>query len=135
MTAAFACLIFSLIAPGSGQIFNGQYLKGAVFAFLFIFGPTVLLPLVIRIFKFKDDVKVLKIIYYFNVFYPVFLIIAVIDAAYAGMHTLHTFKGAVIALICAFVFASAHKGLRNGFIIYSMSGRRDIAQYILVKKG
>jgi len=133
LTGAVSALTLSLIAPGAGQIFNGQYFKAAVFALLFAFGRTVFLPLLIRIINFKDTVKMLKFIYAFNTVYPAIILLAAADAAYFGRGAHHSVD-IIMAILAAFALVSIRKGLRHPFIIYSMSGREDIAKYIIPAK-
>ena len=50
MTPALA-LLFSLVAPGAGQILNGDFAQGVLLGALFAFGKSVLLPLMLRILR------------------------------------------------------------------------------------
>ncbi|MDR0953146.1 MAG: hypothetical protein LBM71_03015 [Elusimicrobiota bacterium] len=134
MMGALLAFIFSGAAPGAGQIFNGQYLKGAIIAIIYIFGRMVFLPLLIRFLNLKDETKILKFMYGFNIFYIVFLILAIIDAVYFGLNTPHTIKGGVYSALLAFVFNAATKGMRSQFIVNAMSGRVDLAKYLIINK-
>lgn len=133
MISTITALILSLIAPGSGQIFNGHFLKGFCIAVLFMFGRTVILPLLIRIFNF-GKIKTLKLIYAFNIIYPILIIIAAIDAVLNAWKMPHTLTAAAYSFVLALVIISVYHGLKNSFIIYAMSGREDVAQYIIPSK-
>jgi hypothetical protein len=134
MIEGLTALIFSLIAPGSGQVFNEQYFKAGFFAFIFVFGRYVILPLIIRVLKFKDDVSALKIIYVFNIVYPILIIISAVDAAYFAANIPHNARGALYAIFSLFIISAAYRALSNKFIVYSMSGREDLVKYILTSK-
>ncbi|MDR1684611.1 MAG: hypothetical protein LBR90_04030 [Elusimicrobiota bacterium] len=127
-------LLLSLISAGAGQIYNGQYLKGAVFAGLFILGRSVLLPLLIRLFNFKDDINFLKLIYVFNIIYPLLTLAAAVDAAYFAFNTAHTLTQAALGVLAAVIFASAYRALRSGFIAAALSGRQNAAKYIFAAR-
>jgi len=124
-------LILSLIAPGSGQILNGQFFKGFLFAFIFVFGRYVLLPLAIRVCKFADDAKSLRLIYIFNIIYPIIIILSAVDACYHAVHALHNAQMAIYAVMAAVIIATMYKGMGARFIVYAMSGREDLLPYIL----
>ena len=134
MIYAAAALILSLIAPGSGQIFNGQYAKGLVFAFIFVFGRYVLLPLALRILNYKDDLKNLKLIYIFNIIYPVLILLSAVDAAYQASRVEHTGIGALYAVLAMLIISAMYRGMGSRLIVYGMCGREDMLQYILPRK-
>ena len=134
MLCAIIALILSLIAPGSGQIFNGQYGKGLAFAFIFVFGRYVLLPLAVRIFNFRDDVKNLKLIYAFNIIYPVLILISAVDAAYHAPRVSHSGLGAVYAVLAMVMISAMYRAVGTRLIVYCMCGREDMLQYILPRK-
>ncbi|MDR1123863.1 MAG: hypothetical protein LBL61_04550 [Elusimicrobiota bacterium] len=134
MISSIAALILSLATPGSGQVFNGQYGKAAVFGCIFVFGRYVFLPLLLRIIAFKNDVNSLRLIYIFNIIYPVVIILSAVDAAYSAPHLTHTYHDLLYAFFAAISLGAAYKGLANKFIIYAMCGREDMAEYILVKR-
>lgn len=62
MTVFFA-LLFSLVVPGAGQIFTGHYGEGIALGLLFALGKSVLLPLVLRVFKVESLKRTLQIFY------------------------------------------------------------------------
>lgn len=123
-------LILGLIVPGSAQIFNGQYLKGGLFVAFFLLGKCAFLPLLIRIIKFKERKNLLKFIYDFNIIYVAFIIVAIIDGVLGAFNTEHSIKIMIFSLILAFVVLNASKQLRNKFIVYALSGRNDIFDYL-----
>jgi hypothetical protein len=133
MIYSLAALILSLAAPGSGQVFNGQYGKAAAFGCIFVFGRYVFLPLLLRAFAFKTDINSLRLIYIFNIMYPVVIILSAVDAAYHAPHMPHTYRGLLYAVFTAIALGAAYKGLANKFIVYAMCGREEMVKYILVK--
>ena len=65
MTVFFALMI-SLVAPGAGQVLTGHYGEGIVLGLLFALGKSVLLPLVLRVFKVESLKRTLQIFYACN---------------------------------------------------------------------
>ena len=68
MTPALA-LLFSLVAPGAGQILNGDFAQGVLLGALFAFGKSVLLPLMLRILRVTRLKTTLQIFYVCNLAY------------------------------------------------------------------
>lgn len=134
MLAGVFAFLISLIAPGSGQLFNGQYFKAALILGFFIFGKTVLLPLLIRIINFKERVSMLKFIYRFNILYPIIMLLSAIDAALKAPQIYHGAFTFLFAIITAIIAAGMYKNLQSAFIINSLSGLNDITPFILGKK-
>lgn len=130
MISIIYALILGLLTPGSAQIFNGQYLKGSLFVAFFLLGKSAFLPLLIRLFKFKDKQKILKFIYDFNILYAAFIIVAIIDGAIGSLKTEHSLKITFISLLLAIFVINAAKQLRNKFIVYALSGRDDIFDFL-----
>jgi hypothetical protein len=126
--------VLSVTAPGSGQIFNGDILLGCVILFFFIFGRTVILPLMARFLFIKKKIAFLRLIYFFNILYVVVLIIAVLNAALSATHAEHTLTGAVMSFIIALLAISVYRGLKSRFIITALSGHPEAADFILSKK-
>lgn len=77
---AFTAAILSLLAPGAGQIYNGQYLKAAVLAGAVIFGKSLILPLCLRAFAPRKKETGLKLILFFNYVYIALVLYAAADA-------------------------------------------------------
>jgi len=123
-------LILGFLVPGSAQIFNGEYLKGGLFIAFFLLGKSAILPLLIRAIKFKDQKKLLKFIYDFNIVYVAFIIIAIIDGFLGAFKAEHSLKIYLISLALVFCVLTAAKQLRNKFIIFALSGRDDIFDYL-----
>ena len=130
MISIFYALILGLLTPGSAQIFNGQYLKGSLMVAFFLLGKSAFLPLLIRLFKFKDKQKILKFIYDFNILYAAFIIVAIIDGVVGSFKMEHSLKITLISLFLAIFVINAAKQLRNKFIVYALSGREDIFEYL-----
>ncbi len=130
MISVIYALILGLLTPGSAQIFNGQYLKGSLFIAFFLLGKSAILPLLIRLFKFQDKQKILKFIYDFNIFYAAFIIVAVIDGFIGAFKTEHSLKMTIISLVLAILVINAAKQLRNKFIVFALSGRDDIFDFL-----
>jgi hypothetical protein len=131
---SLVALILSLAAPGSGQIFNGQYGKAAVFGCIFVFGRYVFLPLLLRVIAFKNDINSLRLIYVFNIIYPVLIILSAVDGACRAPYAPHTYRSLLYAVFTAIALGAAYKGLANTFIVYAMCGREELVKYILVKR-
>ena len=123
-------LVLGLLVPGSAQIFNGQYLKGSLMVAFFLLGKSAFLPLLIRLFKFKDKQKILKFIYDFNILYAAFIIVAIIDGVVGSFKMEHSLKITLISLFLAIFVINAAKQLRNKFIVYALSGRDDIFDFL-----
>ena len=130
MISIFYALILGLLTPGSAQIFNGQYLKGSLMVAFFLLGKSAFLPLLIRLFKFKDKQKILKFIYDFNILYAAFIIVAIIDGVVGSFKMEHSLKITLISLFLAIFVINAAKQLRNKFIVYALSGRDDIFDFL-----
>ena len=96
----------------------------------FLLGKSALLPLLIRLFKFKEQQKLLKFIYDFNIVYAAFIIVAVIDGFCGAFKAQHSVKITIISLVLALLVLNAAKQLRNKFIVYALSGREDIFNYL-----
>ena len=130
MISVLYALILGLLVPGSAQIFNGQYLKGSLFIAFFLLGKSALLPFLIRVFKFQEQQKLLKFIYDFNIVYAAFIIVAVIDGFLGAFKAEHTLKLTLISLVLAILVINAAKQLRNKFIVFALSGRDDIFDFL-----
>lgn len=135
MISILIAFILSVILPGSGQIFNGQFVLGAAAALFFVFARPAILPLAIRIINFKTEVKLLKFIYFFNIFYSVFIILTALDACFiAAKVQNNSLLQALYCLIFALILSGAARALKSSFIVSALSGRQDIYKYIFAKK-
>lgn len=123
-------LILGLLVSGSAQIFNGEYLKGSIFVAFFLLGKSTILPLLIRFFNFKEKQQVLKFIRNFNILYMSFIIAAFIDGIVGAFKTEHSLKLTIISLVLAILVINATNQLKNKFIVYSLSGRDDIFDFL-----
>ena len=130
MISIIYALILGLLVPGSAQIFNGQYLKGSLFIAFFLLGKSAILPLLIRLFKFKEKQKLLKFIYDFNIVYAAFIIVSVIDGFLGAFKAEHSLKIFLVSLVLVFCVITTAKQLKNRFIVYALSGRNDIFKYL-----
>ncbi len=95
-------LLFSLICPGAGQMFYGDFVKVIIFSFIFVFGKIVVLPLLIRIFRITKPEKILKFAYVFNIFYICVIVLSIIDAVF------FTFRLEVVLNIKKIIFVSIY---------------------------
>lgn len=135
MIAIVIAFLLSLAAPGIGQIFNGQYALGVCAVLFFVFARPVILPLLIRIINFKAQIKLLKFIYFFNIFYSIFIILAALDACLVAARVQNTsLLQAFYCSLLALILTGAGRALRSAFIVFTLSGREDIYKYIFVKK-
>ncbi|MBQ4493129.1 MAG: hypothetical protein II972_00785 [Elusimicrobiaceae bacterium] len=130
MISIIYALILGFLVPGSAQIFNGQYLKGGLFVAFFLLCKSTILPLLIRAIQFKDKQKILKFIYDFNIVYVAFIIVAIIDGFVGAFKTDHSLKITLISLVLVFCVITASKQLKNKFIVYALSGRDDIFDFL-----
>ena len=110
MLSIIIAFVLSLIAPGMGQVFNGQYLFGFCLALFFVFGRAVILPLLIRII----NVKLLKFIYCFNILFTVFIIITALDACLVAARAQYiSLLRALYCFITALLLTGAARQLRQ----------------------
>lgn len=135
MLSIIIAFVLSLIAPGMGQVFNGQYLFGFCLALFFVFARPVVLPLLIRIINFKTEVKLLKFIYCFNILFTVFIVITALDACLVAARAQYlSFLRALYCFITALLLTGAARQLRSEFIIFALSKRSGLSRYIFTKK-
>lgn len=130
--APLLALLFSLIAPGAGQIYNGAYGKGIVLGVLFMLGKSALLPLCIRLFKITSEKGTLKIFYFFNWFNIALISLAAFDSFYFAFYTV---SGKFLyALIFAVASVSVFRSTNNEIIFTLLSGRGGIYKMSRAKK-
>lgn len=117
-------LAFSLIAPGSGQILNGQYGKGVVLGVLFALGKSAILPLFIRFFGISSEQGILRTLYAANWLSVLVIVYALADAVYDSF----VLPGGRIltAVLAAFMIVAVYKNTFNNFIFTSLCGRAGI---------
>ncbi|HAM42554.1 MAG TPA: hypothetical protein DCP52_01780, partial [Elusimicrobia bacterium] len=89
MTSFFA-LVFSLVAPGAGQIFTGHYAEGAILGVAFALGKSVGLPLLLRVLKVESLKRTLQFFYACNWCYILLIVYAVCSAVWHGFYAQQT---------------------------------------------
>lgn len=123
MTPAL-CLIFSLIFPGAGQIYAGDYAAGIIIGLLFALGKSALLPLSFRVFKVNDLPRALRFFYVCNCGYIALICGAAAGALWRGFYAPETH------FLYAFLFAvagiAAYKNTFNKFIFTALCGREGV---------
>ena len=125
-------VFFSLIAPGAGHIFAGDYTQGVVLGLLFVLGRSGLLPLALRVLKVKTLKGVLQAFYSCNCFYITLIFYALISSF------LQTKSNAPVHFLYAFIFAIcisvAYKKAFSKFIFTALCGREDLYELYLKNK-
>lgn len=116
--------VFSLVAPGSGQILNGQYGKGLVLGVLFALGKSAVLPLFIRFFGISSRRGVLRTLYAANWLTVLVIVYALVDAVYDAF----VLPGGQIltAVLAALMIVAVYKNTFNNFIFTALCGREGI---------
>lgn len=125
-------VLFSLVAPGAGNIFAGDYAQGAVLGLLFVLGRSGLLPLALRAFKVQTFKGVLQAFYTCNCFYITLIFYAIVSSflqtkSNAPVHFLY----AIIFAICISV---AYKKAFSKFIFTAICGREGVYEFYLKNK-
>lgn len=127
---AFMSLIFSLVYPGAGQIYAGDYVAGIAIGLLFMLGKSALLPLALRAGKVDDLPRALRFFYVCNWGYIVLILGAAACAFWRGFYARETH------FLYAFLFAlagiTAYKNTFNKFIFTALCGREGVWE-VLVK--
>ena len=121
---SWAALLFSLMAPGAGQIFIGKFWQGVLFGLLFSLGKSALLPLSLRLFKVTQLKRVLQFFYVCNWGY----IVLILGAAFLAFFQAQTVEknyllGTVLFIICVRVI---YKQTLNAFIFTALCGRGGV---------
>ena len=80
----FLVTLFSLCAPGAGQVYNADYGKAAVFGGIFILLQPLAAPLLVRILKIRELRGVLKLAQTVNRIFIAAVILSVVDAVYSA---------------------------------------------------
>lgn len=127
MNGIWAFLI-SLVAPGAGQIFNGQYGLGVLLGGMFALGKTALLPLLVRLLKIRTEVAALRLVYWFNWAYGLCVLFAIFQAAVVGFE--QTQRHPWTALISAFAIVCVYKNTMKEVLFEALCGRAGIYQLI-----
>lgn len=128
----FVALLFSLMAPGAGQIFTGHWAEGIALGLFFAFGKSVLLPLVLRLFKVESLKHTLQIFYVCNWCYIGLIAYAVCAAVWHGFYAPQTH--AWYAVLFAVAVSLAYRNTLNAFIFTALCGRTGIYSILKNKK-
>lgn len=126
----FLAILFSLVAPGAGQILIGNYIEGMVIGILFALGKSTLLPLALRIGNVSTLKRTLAFFYAFNVGYILLILYAIVSAAWHGFYAqeMHVLQ----AIVFVFSVMLVYKRTQNKFIFTTLCGRSGI--YELMQK-
>lgn len=118
---SFLALLFSLMAPGAGQIFIGKFAEGILLGVLYALGKSALLPLSFRLFKVTQLKRTLQFFYVCNWCY-IFLILYAMSAAFfqAKNSTGNYFLATILFIICVRL---VQKQTLNKFIFTTLCGR------------
>lgn len=130
MTPALA-LLFSLVAPGAGQILNGDFAQGILLGALFAFGKSVLLPLMLRILRVTRLKTTLQIFYIFNLGYMLLILYAAVESFVRGFFSTQFYFWP--AVLCAVAVTLAQKNTFNAFVFTALCGRAGV--YSILRKG
>lgn len=131
MTVFFA-LLFSLVVPGAGQIFTGHYGEGIVLGLLFALGKSVLLPLVLRVFKVESLKRTLQIFYACNWCYILLISYAVCSAVWHGFYAQQTHVW--YAFLFALAVSLGYRNTLNAFVFTALCGRTGVYSILRQKK-
>ncbi len=121
---AFISLLFSLVCPGAGQIYAGDYGAGVIIGALFALGKSALLPLSFRVFKVNDLPRALRFFYACNWCYIVLICGASLGAFWRGWNTKDTHF--LYAFLFAVAIIAAYKNAFNKFIFTALCGRAGV---------
>lgn len=121
---ALTALLLSLVAPGAGHIFNGNYTEGIFLGVLFAFGKSTLLPLGLRLFKVSRLKRTLQILYAVNCFYIVLILYASLSSFWHGFYVRETHLW--YAILFALAVTLAYKNTLNAFIFTALCGRTEV---------
>ena len=125
-------VLFSLIAPGAGHIFAGDYTQGVVLGLLFVLGRSGLLPLCLRALKVHTFKGVLQAFYACNCFYITLIFYAIVSSFLQTKSNVPVhFLYAIIFAICISV---AYKKAFSKFIFASLCGREGVYEFYLKNK-
>lgn len=129
---ALTALVFSLIAPGAGHILQGYYAEGMVIGALFGFGKSVLLPLVLRVFRVTTLKRTLQLLYLFNWGYILLILYAALSSFWRGFSAtqIHFWY----ALLFAIAVTLSYKKTLNAFIFTALCGRTEIYSLVRAKR-
>ncbi len=121
-------LVLSMVAPGAGQVFNGDYWLGAALGGMFALGKTALLPLSVRVLRVQTEEGLLKLFYWFNWLYSLCVLFAIVQAGARGFGGAqsHPWTGVLSAFMIVAVFKNTHKEI----LFSALCGRRGLYEII-----
>ena len=121
---AWLAILFSLMAPGAGQIFVGEFTLGVLYGALFSLGKSALLPLCLRLFKITTLKRTLQFFYVCNWGYILLIFYATASAFFQAHHAEKKyFLATLIFVICVRL---VQKQTFNNFIFTTLCGRNEI---------
>lgn len=130
MNGALAVL-FSLMAPGAGQAYNGQFVKAGIIIFFFALGKSFVLPLMLRFFARGRERRGLKIIFGFNIFYILFVVGAIIDAYAFSSSKNSSFILCFVLVLCA---RAVQINTLNENIFFMLCGNINYFSFVAPKR-
>ena len=117
----YLALVFSLMAPGAGQIFIGKFGQGILLGALFALGKSALLPLSLRVCKVTQLKSVLQFFYVCNWCYIILILTAALTAFFQTAITEKKyFLATLFFIICVRLIK---KQTFNAFIFTALCGR------------
>ena len=120
----YLALLFSLMAPGAGQIFIGKFWQGILFGLLFALGKSALLPLSLRVCKVTQLKQMLQFFYVCNWGYIVLILVAAFSAfLQAAQIEKKYFLATLFFIICVRLIK---KQTFNAFIFTALCGRSGV---------
>ena len=76
----------------------------------------------------------MRLIYAFNIVYPVLILISAVDAAYHASRVSHTGITMLYAVVAMVIIATMYRGMGRRLIVFAMCGREDLLPFILPRK-
>ncbi|MFA6583780.1 MAG: hypothetical protein WCS77_05735 [Elusimicrobiaceae bacterium] len=127
----FLALLFSLTAPGAGQIYNGDYALGACFGGFFVLWHSLFAPLILRIAGLSDPRRILRFAAIVGKVFICIIIISMAEAGFSAIRNTNPFSwGSVgISLASAVILVAAQKALlRSPFpdMVAGLAGFMDL---------
>ena len=125
-------VIFTLIAPGSGDILTGNYTHGLTVGLLFVLGRSGILQLMLRALRVRTQRGALQCFYACNWFYIVLIFYALVHAFLQTKNNATAyFLYAVVAAIC---ISFAYKKTFCNSIFTALCGRSGLYEFYLKNK-
>ena len=117
-------VLFSLMAPGAGQVFAGKFVQGIIFGALYALGKSALLPLSLRVFKVTQLKRTLQFFYICNWGYIFLILYATVAAFFETRNVTETyFFATLFFIICVRL---VQKQTFNKFIFTALCGRSGV---------